>query len=259
MSAPTSNASPRSSSGMADSLHLEPPFTPRGLLLRHPALIWIVAGLSLLLAGAAAFDHGSVLLIWDEPIQEWVESRRTERLETVFRSFSRMGSNIVIFAAFAIIVALTARRCLSLALALTVAVLARPAFEFVLKEVIARDRPDLDRLVTGTGFSHPSGHVLAAVTLWGLLPPLIALVTQRRWVWWIAVATSFILIAGISASRMFLGVHWFSDIVQGLLLGWLYLALIESLYLRHHRNHGCLAAPPVNDEPSLCSAADSSG
>jgi undecaprenyl-diphosphatase len=242
---------------MSDSLHLDPPFTPRGLLLRHPALIWIVVGLSLLLAGAAAFDQGSLLLIWDEPIQEWIESHRTSRLETVFRSFSRLGSNIVIFAAFAVIVAVTARRCRALALALTVAVLARPAFEFVVKGVIGRDRPDFDRLVDGTGFSHPSGHVLAAVTLWGLLPPLVALVTGRRWVWWIAVATSATLIIGISASRMYLGVHWFSDIVQGLLLGWLYLALIETLYLHHHRTRGCLPASTVDEEPSLCDSAHS--
>lgn len=211
------------------------------MLLRHPATIWVVAGVSVFLAIAAAVDGGSLLLVWDEPIQRWIESRRTDNLETVFRSFSRMGSNIVVFASFAIILAVVARRCRALALALAVAVLARPLFEYVIKDVIARDRPDISRLVDGTGFSHPSGHVLAAVTLWGLLPAVVGLLTDRRWMWWVTSAASAMLIVGISVSRVYLGVHWFSDIVQGLLLGWLFLTLVETRYVRLHRARGCMS------------------
>lgn len=234
-----SSASNRSAEHVDDSLHLDPPTSPRGLLLQHPALIWLVAGVSLLLAIAAAVDGGSLLLVWDEPIQRWVESRRTDDLETVFRSFSRMGSNIVVFASFAVILAVVARRCRVLALALAVAVLARPLFEYVIKDVVARERPDISRLIVGTGYSHPSGHVLAAVTLWGLLPAVVGLLTDRRWIWWLTSAASAVLIVGISASRVYLGVHWFSDIVQGLLLGWLFLTLIETRYVHLHRERGC--------------------
>jgi undecaprenyl-diphosphatase len=187
----------------------------------------------------ATIDGGSVLLVWDRPIQEWVVAHRTPSLEALFRAFSRMGSNIVVFAVFSVLVALTARRCRTLTVALAVAVLARPVFEYVVKEAVDRERPDLLRLIDGTGPSHPSGHVLAAVTLWGLLPPLVALVTDRRWLWWLASAVAAILIAGIAASRIYLGVHWFSDIVQGLLLGWLYLSLIEQLFAHHHRRGDC--------------------
>ncbi len=243
-SAPTSNASnPSNRNPVKRPLHLDPPLTPRGVLLQHPALIWVVAGTALTLALAARIDHGSLLLTWDEPIQRWVESRRTSGLESTFRSFSRLGSNIVIFPAFAVIVLATARRCRALALALTVAVLARPVFEFVLKLLVGRDRPDLERLVDGTGYSFPSGHVLAAVTLWGLLPPLVALTTNRRWIWWLTTATSGLLIAGISASRIYLGVHWFSDVIGGLLIGWLYLTVIESIYSHHHHGRGCRGKP----------------
>ena len=238
---PPSNTSLRSTSGVTRTLHRGPPLTPRGLLLRHPATIWIVVGLSLIIALGAAIDGGSVLLIWDEPIQRWIDGHGSESLETVFRVFSRMGSNIVVFGAFAGIVVLTARQCRALAIALTVAVLARPLFEFVIKELVGRERPDFAQLVDGTGPSHPSGHVLAAVTLWGLLPPLVALMTNRRWVWWLVTVMAGILIAGISASRLYLGVHWFSDIVQGFLLGWLYLAVIESLYDRLHLGRTCTA------------------
>jgi len=222
-----------------DSLHLEPPTSPRGLLLRHRAILWVVVATSVFLAIAAAVDGGSLLLVWDEPIQRWVEARRTDGLDTVFRSFSRMGSNVVVFSSFVVILVVVARRCRPLALALAVAVLARSPLEYVIKDVIARERPDIGRLIVGTGFSHPSGHVLAAVTLWGLLPAVVALFTNRRWIWWATGALSAVLIVGISASRVYLGVHWFSDIVQGLLLGWLFLTLVELRYVNRHRRHGC--------------------
>lgn len=92
-----------------------------------------------------------------------------------------------------------------------------------MKDRIGRLRPDIDRLGDGTGFSHPSGHVLAAVALWGLLPPLVALVIRRRSWWWASVVAGGVLIVSVSFSRVYLGVHWPSDIVQGRLLGTLYL------------------------------------
>lgn len=228
---------------MDKPLHLNPPLTPRGVLIKHPALIWFVAGAAIALALAAAIDHSSLLLTWDEPIQRWVEARRTPTWTTVFRSFSRMGSNLIIFSTFAVLVATAARRCRALAISLAIAVLARPVFEFFLKGAVGRDRPDLGRLVEGTGSSFPSGHVLAAVTLWGLLPPLVALVTDRRVIWWITAALSGTLIVGISASRIYLGVHWFSDVVGGLLIGWLYVSVIETIYAHHHRDRDCSGQP----------------
>lgn len=238
-----SSISPLSADAPDDSLHRDPPFTPHGVLFTHPASIWVVVALSITLAVLAAVDGGSVLLIWDEPIQEWVENSRTDTWEVVFRRFSRLGSNIVVFGAFAVILIWIARRCRTLALSLAIAVLVRPGFEFVIKALVDRDRPDLERLVPGNGPSHPSGHVLAAVTLWGLLPPLVAAITDRRWIWWATTALSAVLITGISLSRIYLGVHWFSDIVQGLLLGWLYLTVIELVFVYHHHERHCTDGP----------------
>jgi hypothetical protein len=104
---------------------------------------------------------------------------------------------------------------------------------------VDRERPDLSRLVDGTGPSHPSGHVLAAVALWGLLPPLVSTLVRSRAVWWLSVLASGVLIAGIAASRVYLGVHWFADVVQGALLGAVYLSALELLFAHHHRHRQC--------------------
>lgn len=230
--------------------HNDPPITPVGVLLHHPLIIGLLAAASLALAILAAVDGGSVLLTFDEPAMRWAQDQRSDVLDIVFRGFSRMGSNILVFTAATVLVMLAFRRCPSVALTLALAVAARPPLEYVVKDVIARARPDLGRLVPGTGFSHPSGHVLAAIALWGLLPPLVALITHRRWLWWTSVVAGLVLVLGVSASRVYLGVHWPTDLLQGLLLGSLYLVGLEALLSWHHRHRRCrvgldaMAMPP---------------
>ena len=124
-------------------------------------------------------------------------------------------------------------------LALLVATLSRPLVEFTLKAVVDRQRPDLHRLVNGMGPSFPSGHVMAAVALWGLMPLVVSLYTRRRILWWASVVVSAVLIVDIAASRVYLGVHWFSDVVAGLVVGTFFLADIETLLVRQHARHPC--------------------
>lgn len=227
-------------------LHLDPPLTPRAVLFHHPAIIWAVAGMSTVVAILATVDGGSALLTVDEPVQRWVEAHRSGGWNQAALVVSRLGSNLVVFSIFAAVVAWTVRRCPTLALTLTAAVLLRPPAEFLLKELIDRARPDFLRLVDGTGPSHPSGHVLAAVALWGLLPPLVSSLSRSRVLWWASVATAGVLIGGIAASRVYLGVHWLTDIVQGALLGCLYLAGIELLFAHHHRQRQCTLLEPLD-------------
>jgi len=138
---------------------------------------------------------------------------------------------------------LTWRRCRAVGIAILVAALARPLLEFVLKLVVARDRPDLERLVTGRGFSFPSGHVMAAVALYGLLPLVVALFTRSRVLWWASVVASGLVIAAVAASRVYLGVHWFSDVVGSLLLGSFFLLGVEAVLGYVHRVDGCRVEP----------------
>ena len=210
------------------------------MVLGHPRVILAALVLAAVLAALAAYNDGSILLTWDEPIQRWVESNRSAGLETLFRGASRLGSNVVIFSVAAVLAGLTWRRCRFLALAILIAALSRPAIEYVVKALIDRPRPDLDPLLPGTGPSHPSGHVLASAALWGLVPAAIALYTGRAWIWRTAEVVVMAMIVLVAASRVYLGVHWLSDVVAGIVLGALYLLVIERAFLRMHPE-GCCA------------------
>ena len=153
---------------------------------------------------------------------------------------------------------MTWRRCRAVSIAVTVAAIARPLLEFVLKGLVARDRPDLERLVNGQGFSFPSGHVMAAIAVYGLVPIVVGLYTHRRALWWASVAASGLVIGAIAASRVYLGVHWLSDVVGSLLLGSFFLIGVEAVLAYAHRVDGCgVRSPPckrLGNEPRASSA-----
>jgi undecaprenyl-diphosphatase len=240
--APPAPAEPQPAPRLLVSLHDHPPATPAGLLLRSRYTVPAVAALFLLLAIAAAINGGSLLLTWDEPVQRWVEAHRSGALDTFFNFMSRFGGLVTVLSGLAVLLALVYRLCRPLAIALLVASAARPLIEWFLKASVDRDRPDFDRLVPGNGPSFPSGHVMAAIAVWGLVPPVVALCTNRRVWWWIASVSAGLLILLVGASRVYLGVHWMSDVIGALLFGALYLLAIELVCDWAHHRYGCAAS-----------------
>ncbi len=80
------------------------------------------------------------------------------------------------------------------------------------KHLFATERPPQElRLVTQEGYSFPSGHAQGSTAFWGFL----ALKIKKPWAYWFAA----VMVALISISRIYLGVHWPIDIVGGLAIG----------------------------------------
>jgi undecaprenyl-diphosphatase len=219
--------------------HHHPPLTPAAFYRNRRSLLGALAFAFAFLAIAAAVASSRLLLTWDEPVQRFVEAARTPALDSFFLGVSRLGSTVTVLFLGASLVALTWHRCRAVAIAIAFSTLARPLIEFTLKEVVDRARPDLERLVNGTGPSFPSGHVMAAVALWGMLPLVVGLFTRSRWMWWASVAVSGTVIVAVAASRVYLGVHWLSDVTAGLVLGSFFLLGVEAVLAAAHRRTGC--------------------
>src|SRR5919108_724682 len=228
-------------------VHATPPVSPSSILLVRRRLLMALGALLVAFAIAAAMNHGHILLTWDEPIQRGVEANRTSGLTRFFLTVSRLGSTIPVLALGTLAAAATWRRCRAVSTVLFVATFTRPALEFMIKALIGRDRPDFARLVAGNGPSFPRGHVMAAIALWGLLPVVVSLYTRNRAVWWGSVFTSVLLIVSIAASRVYLGVHWFSDVTAGLIVGSFFLLGVDVLLGRQHTRHPCRLIQPSGD------------
>jgi undecaprenyl-diphosphatase len=148
---------------------------------------------------------------------------------------SLLGTRYVIGAILAGVAGwvLVTGRCRKALMVLIVAFFADFALEIILKQGIGRPRPDILRLVPGRGPSFPSGHVLATVGFYGLL----AVVAWKSTVGALARSAAYIaataVILTVGVSRMYLGVHWFSDVMAGMLVGTAFV-LAAARFLRGH-------------------------
>jgi membrane-associated phospholipid phosphatase len=231
----------------APSLHREPPVSPARVL--RPWAVSVAASALGVLGAAAAEDRTSILLTWDRPIRNWVTDHRTGWLDTIFGHATDLGSTTTVVVGLALLLVLVQRRCYLVAGALAATLATRPALEAFLKGAVDRERPRLGRMMEAGSSSFPSGHTLGAVLVWGLVPPVVALLTHRRALWWAATVAAGVAIAVVAASRVYLGVHWFSDVVGSIVAGALVLVGIEwALDVGHRRRpcHGCRASAVRN-------------
>ena len=222
-------------------LHCHPPVTPAIMFGRWRYFAGALGLLLLTLAVAAWVDGGWLLLRWDEPVQRMVENARTSDATAVVKRISFLGSTVAVLTLGTLLAVVSWFRCRAVATVVLVATFTRPLLEFTIKALVDRDRPDLDRLVNGTGPSFPSGHVMAAAALYGLVPLVVTLYTRNRRIWWATTITSALLIVAIGASRTYLGVHWLSDVVAGFIVGAFFLRGAEWLLARQHRRRPCAA------------------
>lgn len=92
----------------------------------------------------------------------------------------------------------------------------------LIKFLIHRPRPDVNlALIQESGYSFPSGHAMGAVIFYGIVGYFIYKLCRKAWQKTVVSIATFAIIFLIGFSRIYLGVHWASDVVAGWLLGFL--------------------------------------
>ncbi|HLR09376.1 MAG TPA: phosphatase PAP2 family protein [Bacillota bacterium] len=122
----------------------------------------------------------------------------------------------------------------------------------IFKVAFDRDRPDILQLITKTNESFPSGHATATALFYGFIGLLIVLISKRRWKKIAVICITLLWILFIMLTRIYLGVHFPTDVVAGASFG-LASALI-SLAVYIHVRHSLIAfleKLKLNDESSL--------
>ncbi|GAA3732798.1 hypothetical protein GCM10022225_13620 [Plantactinospora mayteni] len=204
--------------------------TVRGLLV-------IVAGVATAFALIAVFleildgvlDNDDLTVV-DRPIVEWIADRRGGG-DHVVVLVTDIGGKVLLAAILSTVACAVALRLRSWRPVVLAAVAGGGGALLVagIKALISRDRPDpLYRAVFESGFSFPSGHAASALVILGTVAWLISMVTASRTLQATAWLTAGVLAVAVGLSRVYLGVHYPSDVLAGWALGACWLVTVAT-------------------------------
>ena len=194
-----------------------------------PVLIVLAIGIAATsLAGDAFLDlaesvqeESARLHRADAEVHQWARTAYTSGSTYFFTALTIIGTPVGLGIIVAVIVALLLmRKRWRWAAYLLFTTGVGGLLNLQLKAYFARSRPDLaEALRHASGYSFPSGHAMGATITFGALSYL-AFRILPRWRWRaMAVAFSVSMIVAIASSRIYLGVHWISDIAAGIAAG----------------------------------------
>jgi undecaprenyl-diphosphatase len=164
-------------------------------------------------------------------VSEWGSTHADSGAIGMVETITHLGSTAVVWVVLAIVAAadFVRRRNYEVFAFVTVVGLGAVLLNNLLKVTVRRERPSVLQLIDAHGFSFPSGHTAAAAAGWSA----VALVLGRdrpRAVRAVLAGGAALLAIAVATSRALLGVHWVSDVIGGLVVGWGWFLLVAIVF-----------------------------
>lgn len=169
--------------------------------------------------GIIAFFHESRLGKWiDNEVYEFIYSSESFITTSIMLGYTTIGEVwSMILLSLLVVCYLMLKRMKIEALFFALAMMLSGALNPILKNIFDRERPTLLRLIDITGFSFPSGHAMGSATFFGSIAFLVSRSESQYKPYIIGLAVFTVLM--ISSSRVYLGVHYPTDVIAGMLGG----------------------------------------
>jgi undecaprenyl-diphosphatase len=199
----------------------------RAATLRAALGVLLLAGIVVAVVGVGAFAwvashvRRGTTQAFDVAVLQWLGAHRTPILDEAMLEITFLGTGLVVFVIVgvaALFLYLTQHKYSAWLL------LASTAGGIILNNVLklgfSRPRPTvLEWQAHAMSSSFPSGHAMSAAVVYGTVAYLAARLQQRRWARVATMVVAAIMIFLICLSRLYLGVHYPSDVIAGVLVG----------------------------------------
>lgn len=183
------------------------------------------------------FALGDRLVKADDAILRAFASWRTGWLNGTAVDFTALGSGtLLVIATTAVFLMLITTRDLYGAIHLALAGIGAGVLTTFFKSYFARPRPEVvERLIQVASFSYPSGHALGTAACYFSFAMVARRHLPRHVSREVLIGFSLLMIALVGLSRVYLGVHYFSDVVSGMLIGVGWSLLLAGAFSVHER------------------------
>ena len=144
----------------------------------------------------------------------------------IAKLITNFGGALVLIGTTVILVISIKNRRIGLSIIINLGIIT--GLNIVLKQIVQRPRPTEYRIVNETGYSFPSGHSMVSMAFYGFLIYLIYKYVKNQYLKIGLITFLSILIISIGISRIYLGVHYTSDVMAGFCISVSYLVLYVS-------------------------------
>jgi undecaprenyl-diphosphatase len=187
-------------------------------------------------------------LVFDMVVIDGVQSVISDGLTPVMLTITEFGDKYVLITLMliALLILVFIKRHYWEAIMLIVSLAGGDLIKHLLKNLIGRERPTINPLIIENEFSFPSGHSIASVTFYGMIAYIIwSNLPQRKGLRIVTLLAAVLLVLSIGISRIYLGVHYPTDVVGGYTIGgaWLLVSILALRSIRRYkRNHKAIGA-----------------
>lgn len=189
---------------------------------------WIIFFLFFVIFLAIAEDvFEQEIFEFDSVVYNFLVNNRNEVLNNFFKIITQFGSAIVLIIITILCVIFIRDKKYKILVPANLVTIA--IINIVLKNFFLRPRPDELRLIEETGYSFPSGHAMASTAFYGLLIYIVHEKVENKILRNTICIMLGLLILLISISRIYVGVHYTSDVIAGTCFSIAYLILITRL------------------------------
>jgi len=191
---------------------------------------WILCAITAILAIVITINvkNGKILELDLNIYKFFSENIINDKLTPILKVITHIGGEkiVLVLAVLAIILI----KGLKNKLFLLTGVVGTAGLNVILKHIIQRKRPNINRLIPEEGYSFPSGHSMMSMAFYGMLIFLIFKYVKNTTLKWTLIVILTILLSTIGITRIYLGVHYPSDVIGGFVVSLTYLFILTEIY-----------------------------